>query len=317
VQIRRLTAAAVAGLALAGLAGCRTAPNVAAYVGDSQVTVAELESAVDDRLADPAIAEFAGQDPDTYTRQVLSTLVQDEVHTTAAARYGVEVAPAEVRERLDEIFAGQDQDEAYASLAGQGLSRQDAFSLIRQQLVRLRIAEAEGLDDPLSDEALRDRYEQNTAEAAEIEFGYITVPDQRTADQLVAALERNPDRYAELAGRYAGDFTQAELQTLPLDQVPPPLADQAAEAEPGSAFAVPVEETGGIVVGFVGPSPSFEELRPQLRQQAEAEVDQAAQPLVQKVREDLDVVVNPRYGELQDDGQVQPADAEVVDILEG
>jgi hypothetical protein len=317
VQIRRLTAAAVAGLALAGLAGCRTAPNVAAYVGDSQVTVAELESAVDDRLADPAIAEFADQDPDTYTRQVLSTLVQDEVHETAAERYGVEVPPAEVRERLDEIFAGQDQDEAYAGLADQGLSRQDAFSIIRQQLVRLRIAEAEGLDDPLSDRALRDRYEQTTAEGAEVEFGYITVPDQRTADRVVAALERNPDRYAELAERYAGDFTQAELQTLPREQVPAPLADQAAQAEPGTAFAVPVEETGGVVVGFVGPAPSFEELRPQLRQQAEAEVDQAAQPLVQRVRESLDVVVNPRYGELQDDGQVQPADAEVVDILEG
>ena len=91
MQIRRLTAAAVAGLALVGLAGCRTAPNVAAYVGDNQVTVAELESAVDDRLEDPAIEQVAGEDRETYTRRVLSTLVQDHVHTVAAEKYGVEV----------------------------------------------------------------------------------------------------------------------------------------------------------------------------------------------------------------------------------
>ncbi len=316
MQIRRLTAAAVAGLALVGLAGCRTAPNVAAYVGDNQVTVAELESAVDDRLEDPAIEQVAGEDRETYTRRVLSTLVQDHVHTVAAEKYGVEVAPAQVRDRLDEIFAGQDQDAAYANLASQGLSRQDAFLLIRQQMIRLRIAEQEGMADALSDEALRERYEQSTAEATEIEFGYITVPDERTADQVVAALEADPERYAELADRFAGDYT-VDVQTTPLEQVPGPLAEQAAAAEPGTAFAVPVEETGGIVVGFVAPAPSFEELRPRLQQEAEAEVDQEAAPLLGEIREDLDVVVNPRYGDLQDDGQVQPSDSGVVQILEG
>jgi peptidyl-prolyl cis-trans isomerase SurA len=317
VLLRRLTAAAVAGLALVGLAGCRTAPNVAAYVGDAQVSVTELESAVEDRLADPAIGEFAGQDPDTYTRQVLGTLVQDEVHTVAAERYGVEVAPAEVRDRLAEIFAGRDEEEAYAGLAAQGLSRQDAFLLIRQQMIRLRIAEEEGLDDALSDEALRERYEQTTAERTEIDFGYITVPNQRTADLIVSALEANPGRYAELADRYAGEFTLAEPQLTALEQIPGPLAEQAADAEPGTAFAVPVEQAGGIVVGFVGPAPSFEESRPELEQAAAGEVDQEAAPLVEEVRQDLGVVVNPRYGDLQDDGQIQPSEDGVVRLLEG
>ena len=34
-------------VAVSGLSGCRTSPNVAAYVGDEQVTVAELDAAVD------------------------------------------------------------------------------------------------------------------------------------------------------------------------------------------------------------------------------------------------------------------------------
>jgi peptidyl-prolyl cis-trans isomerase SurA len=316
VHIRRLTAAAVAGLALAGLAGCRTAPSVAAYVGDEQVSVAELRSAVDDRLADPAIEEAAAADEQAYTRRVLTQLVEDEVHTVAAERYGVEVTAADVQDRIDTLIGGDVPEDVYAQLAQQGVSRQDVFSSVRQQLIRLRIAEDEGRADPLSDEALRQRYEETKNASAQVQFGYITVPDERTAEQVVAALEADPERYAELAERFPGDYT-VDIQATPLEQVPGPLAEQAAEAEPGTAFAVPVEETGGIVVGFVGPAPTFEELRPRLQQEAEAEVDQQAAPLLGRVREDLDVVVNPRYGDLQDDGQVQPADGGVVDILEG
>jgi hypothetical protein len=321
VQIRRLTAATAAGLALAGLAGCRTAPNVAAYVGDDTVTVSELESAVDDRLEDPAIAESLGSDREAFTRQVLGNLVQDEVHEVAAERYGVEVSDAAVRDRLRDrlaqVFPGQDEADAFASLAAQGVSRADASSVIRQELIRLGIAEEEGLDDPLSDDALRERYEQTVADSTSIPFGYITVPNQLAADQVVAALNADPDRYAELAGRFAGDFTLAAVQEVTAEQIPGPLAEQAAAAEPGTAFSVPVEETGGIVVGFVGPTPSFEDLEPQLQGQAEVEVDQAAQPLVQEVRDDLDVVVNPRYGDIGDDGSIQLPEDGVVKILEG
>ena len=40
-------------VAVAGLSGCRTSPTVAAYVGDSTITVAELEAAVDQRRGRP------------------------------------------------------------------------------------------------------------------------------------------------------------------------------------------------------------------------------------------------------------------------
>jgi len=300
-----------------GLAGCRTSPNVAAYVGDSRVTVSELESAVDDRLEDPAIETVKGADREAYAKEVLSQLVLRQVYSQAAERYGVEVSDADVRDRIDVLLAGQDADTVFAQLAEQqGVSRQDIEESVREQLIRLEIAAKEGLDDPLSEEALRKRYEQTTANPTTIRFGYITVPDQRTADQVVATLAADPDRYPELADRYAGDYT-VDLQELSPEQIPGPLAEQAAAAEPGTAFAVPVEETGGVVVGFVAPAPTFEELRPQLQQDAEGEVGQAAQPLVDKVRTDLDVVVNPRYGELQDDGQIKPADGGVVTLLEG
>jgi peptidyl-prolyl cis-trans isomerase SurA len=318
VQIRRLTAAAVAGLALAGLAGCRTAPNVAAYVGDERVTVSELDRAVEERMSDPAIEQFAAQDTEAYARQVLGYLVEDEVHAAAAERYGVRVTDAQVRARLGEIFAGQDPAEAYAGLAAQGLSRQDAFGIIRQQLVRQAIAEEEGLDDALSDAALRQRYDQALESRTTIDLGVITVQDQATADRIVAALDADPGRYAALAQKYAGETTLPAIQEIQSAQLPQALAEQVAAAEPGKAFSVAVPEFGGgVTVGLLGPDPTFQELEPQLVQQAQADVDKAAQPLVKEVRDDLGVTVNPRYGELEDDGTIDTATDGPVKFLEG
>ena len=314
MQNRRLTAATAAGLALVALAGCRTSPNVAAYVGEDRVTVAELEAAVEARLEDPAI-EAAAADPQAFRRQVLTQLVEDEVHGRAAERYGVEVSDRDVQDRIGELLADDDPAEVYGQLAQRGISRQDVFSSVRQQLVRQRIAEAEDLAEPLSDEALRARYEQVREDSAELEFGFITVPDERTAQQVVTALQARPGRYAEFAERFAGPYTRP-IEVQPAAEIPGPLAEQAAAAAPGTAFAVPVEETGGVVVGFVGDRvyPEFEELRPRLEQEAAAEVQQAASPLVEEVRADLDVKVNPRYG-VHEDGTVQPLGDGVVEIL--
>ena len=316
VQIRRLTAVAAAGIALVGLAGCRTSPNVAAYVGDEQVTVSELEAAIEERRADPAIAEFADTGAETFTRRVLTGLVEDEVHATAAERYGVEVTGDDVRDRIDELLGDDDPTAVFAELAAQGVSRQDVFSSVEQQLVRLRIAEAEDLAAGLEEDALRARYDEIAPQQAEYSLGYITVPDQGAADEAVAALEDDPAAYAELAEQFPGETTLPEPQTVPTQEVPPPFAEQVAEAEPGSAFAIPVEGVDGVVVVFVADVtlPTFEELRPQLEQEAAGQAEEAVQQLLDEVREDLGIVINPRYGTF-DEGAIREGGSDVVEIL--
>ena len=114
VHPRRLTASLAAGLiSISVLAGCRSAPDVAAYVGDEQVTVAELDGAVDERLADEQIAGFAEGRADEFTRRVLAALVEREVHGAAAERYGVEVTDAEVQQRIEQLLQGDDPDAVY------------------------------------------------------------------------------------------------------------------------------------------------------------------------------------------------------------
>jgi peptidyl-prolyl cis-trans isomerase SurA len=295
-------------VATSGLSACRTAPSVAAYVGAEQVSVSELDAAVDERLSDADIAAYAEGKEDEFTRAVLARLVQQEVFTAAAERYDVQVSNVEVRARIDELLAEQDAEAEYANAAAQGFSRDDVAENIREQLIAQKIAEAQGKAEGVSEEALQQAYEQARASTTTVRLGYIAVPDQATADAVLAQLTADPSSYPTVAARFPGQFTLPELQEYSASDIPAPLAPQVAAAPPGTGFTIAIPEAGGVLVGFVGPFPSFEELRPQLEQQATLAAAQAGAALVADVREDLHVRTNPRFKET--DG-----DSGVVDIL--
>jgi hypothetical protein len=302
---------------VSGLSACRTSPNVAAYVGDAKVTVAELDAAVDERLSDPDIAAYADAQGDDFTRRVLSLLVQEEVYSAAAERYDVQVGNDEVRARIGELLGTDDPDDIYAQLAQQqGIGRADVFENVRQQLVRQEIAVQEGQVQGQTEEELRAAYEQARESDTTIRLGYITVPDQATATAVLAQLTADPAGYAAVAAQYPGQYTLPDVEERSPDQIPGPLAAQAAAAQPGTGFTVAVPEVGGVNVGFVGPYPPFEEVRPQLEQQAADAAGEAGAALVDKVRSDLGVRVNPRFGVLEN-GKLVPDDSGVVDILGG
>ena len=302
-------------VAVSGLSACRTSPTVAAYVGDERVTVAELESAIDARRSDPEVDAFAANDPDAFARRVLGMLVQEEVHDEAAQRYDVEVGDDDVRTRIDELLGQDDPEAVFGQLAAQGIARVDVFENVRQQMVRQSIAVEEGAAEGLTEEALRAAYEQASQDPSTVQLGYIAVPDQATADTVLAQLTADPASYPEVAAQYPGQYTLPELAERAPEEIPPPLAEQATTAQPGTGFTVAVPEVGGVIVGFVGLYPPFEEVRPQLEQQAAAAAAEAGNGLVEEVRNDLDVTVNPRFGEFQE-GQLAPGGGDVVDLLE-
>ena len=300
---------------VSGLSACRTAPSVAAYVGDEQVTVSELDAAVDQRLSDPDVAAFAKGKGDDFTRQVLSGLVQREVFTAAAQRYDVHVTDSEVRAQIEKLLAGRNADEEYAAAAKQGLSKADILENVRDQLLAQKIAAAKGKGDALSDTALKAAYKDQLAGLAKPAFGYITVPDQATADALLAQLTANPQLYGALAAQHPGTYTLPTVEAQSSDQIPPVLADGIKAARPGTGFTTPVQGAG-VVVTWVGKPvyPSFEEARPALEQQAAVGVQQAGAALVNDVRKEIGVRVNPRFGVL-DKGQLVAGNSGVVDIL--
>jgi hypothetical protein len=301
---------------VSGLSACRTSPNVAAYVGDEQVTVTELDSAVTERLADKDIAAYADGKPDEFTRRVLSLLVQEEVYAAASERYDVQVTNDDVRARIAELLGSDNPDDVYSQLAQQGIGREDVFENVRQQLLRQRIAAAEGKAGGLDTAALQAAYDAARAGLAQVSFGYITVPDDATAAAVLAQLTADPASYAALAAQYPGPSTLPALETRAPDKVPSVLAQGIAAAAPNTGFSTAVPEAGGVVVTFVAGTvyPTFEEARPDLEKQAADRADQAGTSIIDGVRKDLGVTVNPRYGVLQD-GKLVPGDTGVVDIL--
>ncbi len=317
VHMRRPTAVlALALTAGVALAGCRTSPNVAAYVGDESITVDELQDAVAERRADPQLTP--GDEPG-YSRAILSQLVRAEVFDSAAEHFGVSPDPGGLPELLEQLLGGTEPEAYYQQVAAQGFSRGDALERVRQVALLRDIAVAEGAVGAPTDASLRAAYEQAVAQQpAQPSLGYINVADQATADSLVAALEADPGSYAEVAAPYLA------LATLPAprpvaqlaDQLPPDVAARVAETPPGRAFSAPVENVSGLLVFLVGeaPVPSFEETRPQLEAQF---LDQAATEgaeILSGYEDDLEIDVNPRYGTLEE-GSVVQADGGVVRLL--
>jgi hypothetical protein len=314
---RPLVAGFLLAVAIGGLTGCRTAPSVAAYVGDETVTVSELQAAEDSRREDPAIEAYAKDNETAFTRQVLSVLVGKEVYAAAADHWDVSVSDAEVRDRIDTILAGADPAALYAQAASQGLGKADVFELVREQLLRQEIARAEGLDDPLSDAALQQQYQQNKAQYQQYVFGYIAVPDQATADAVLAALTADPASYPTVAAAYNNGVTLLQPEARPADQLPQVLAQQITATPPGTGFTVPVSDVGVVVTFVTGVTVQpFEDVRADLEEAARSQVDDAATKAVTEFRDGLDVTINPRYGVLKEN-RVVADDSGAVQILSG
>ncbi len=281
------------------------------------MTVAELDAALDERLADEDIAAYAAENGSGYTRRVLGFLVEREIHTEAAERYDVSVGDAAVRERIDQLMGTDDPEDVYRQLAAQGVSRPDVTETIRQQLLREEIAGIEGEGD-LSEASLREVYAEVREDYAQLEFGYVTVPDEATATAVVAELTAAPATYPAVAARFPGGSTLPELTRLAPDELPEVLREEFVAAQPNTAFSVPVPEVGQVV-GFLAGTvyPTFEELREDVEVAAAQRLAVAGEEAVGEVRDDLDVTVNPRYGVLDEEGRLVPDEGGVVELLSG
>jgi hypothetical protein len=243
--------------------------------------------------------------------------VQDRVHAAAVERYDVRVGDDDVRARIEELLANDDPDAVYTQLAEQGVGREDLFELVRQQLIRRELAESEG-EDALAEDALRARYDEVRESLGEYSFGYIATPDAPTAQGVLDRLTADPASYGALAAQFPGAITMSALESLPAAELPEPLAAGITAAAPNTGFTVPGPDPGQVVVVFVADTvyPSFEEVRPQIEQEAQATLDEAGTEIVDGVRDDLGVRVNTRFGELRN-GQIVPVEGGVVEILEG
>ena len=315
---RVLLAGATTALVVTGLAGCRTSPTVAAYVGGTQISVDRLDAAVTAREdASKTVAAYAAAHPTAFDRQVLTTLIDQRVYAAAAARYRVGVSDGEVSSRYAELVAAEDTDQATVEqrAAQSGVTRGDVLQQVRNLVVMEKIAAATGKGAPLTEAALHQRYQQELSSLTRKQVGFIQVADDATASAVLAQLTATPSSYPTVAAQHAGQSTLPTLQPIDTSQLPTQVASGIASAAPNTGFPVPVQGSGVIVV-FVGQevTPTYAEQRPKLVAEAETSVDKAGAALVAKVRSGMHITVNPRYGVLKNGSLTEPTGG-VVDIL--
>ena len=203
------------------------------------ISVRQLDDAVAAREAEPQMASYVAAHRDTYPRQVLGLLVTQQVYDAAEQHFGVQVSDEAVRAELDQRLSGSDADQQYASAAAQGYSRQDVFEVIRQQLVRREIAHVQKLDDALSESSLRGGLQQQLPSLTQKQLGSIDVPDQATADAVIAELDANPGAYAAVAAAHPGENTTPSLQAVSVAQLPAQLQQAVAARRPTPRWPSP------------------------------------------------------------------------------
>ncbi|SDN87136.1 SurA N-terminal domain-containing protein [Actinacidiphila guanduensis] len=157
-MVRRRTAAvsfAAAALLLASpaLTACSSGPDhtgAAAVVGDHRITIASLQSRVDDLRSSAAASPATAQSLDGATQlpsHVLTSLVQAQVVDKALDDKGLSVSAAEVeqeRQSALQQFGGSERQFEDAMLTQRGIAPNQLDSLFRTVIAESKITSALG-----------------------------------------------------------------------------------------------------------------------------------------------------------------------------
>ncbi|SHN46345.1 SurA N-terminal domain-containing protein [Cryptosporangium aurantiacum] len=102
-MFRRLLAAVAVSVLLIGLSSCRSDPTVAAYVGDDEITISQIDSYYTKAVSDPVSAAQAQQDPGGAKSQLVSMLVFIELLREAADTAGIPVTAGQIAQAKAQI----------------------------------------------------------------------------------------------------------------------------------------------------------------------------------------------------------------------
>jgi foldase protein PrsA len=303
--IRTSRLLAVAGLAVLLLAGCGDSPTragSAAVVGDERITTEQLQEIVDRGLADPEAEQQFGADRADYQRQVLNRLVRALLLEEAAAETGVEVTQGDVDEQLAE-FADQagGREELEQQAAAGGISAEDLPRFAREVVLELELGDELTSDIEVPQEQLESVFEQGRSQFEQVRSRHILVEDEAQARDLLAQVQADPDRFAELAAEFSADTSNAEQGgELGLQGRGTFVTefDDAVFSEPlNEPFLVQTQFGWHVVEAQERRTTTLAQATPDIRrsilgQERTSRVDE----LLRDTAERLGVEVNPRFG---------------------
>lgn len=159
---RRLAAIVAVSLLVVGLASCRSDPSVAAYVGDKQITLDQIDNYYDQAAKDSLTSEVVSQRSSEIKPWLVSMLVYTSLLKEAAAQNHVTVSAGQIAQAKEAV--------------------ESARSSITSQLVLL----------PLDELAELETYQELMINWAGGGAGDDTATNQKYSAALKASLKDNP-----------------------------------------------------------------------------------------------------------------------------
>lgn len=326
MQISTLLRSALAVLLVAALAACGEVtgtgdPNVAATVGDADITITEVEEQFERVSKQPQLAQQLEQDTEgTYRKQlqaqVLTQLVFTSIFEQWAEELDITVTDEEVDEERAEVveqLGGEEQLTAAAEQAG--LSSEEVNDELRSSVLQDKVVEEVGGDAEVSDEDIEAFYQENQATrfSTKARARHILVETEAKAKELLKQIENGAD-FAEIAMKESTDEGSGaqggDLGEFDPAQMAPPFAQAVLSANIGQVVG-PVRTQFGfhlIEVQERTDAQELEDAREEIRSELQAgQREQAFQEKLQQRAKDAEITVNPRFGVWDpESGQVQP-----------
>lgn len=295
---RLLSLALAASLTLAACGATGGGGDVAATVGDSEVTVADVQAFPYEAGGTIETSQFA---------QYLSALIQWQILDNAAAEdYSVDPSEDEVETEMATVLQEQAGGATLEEFAqSQNLSEDTIRRIVRVGLIQEQVADELGQDvpEPTSDEVTQ-ALEVEKAGLTEVCARHVLVETAEEAEEARSLLEEG-ESFEAVAEEMSIDPSAAEnggdLGCAPAQQYVAEFRDAAVAAEI-DALTEPIQTQFGFhvlqVYDRTGPSaeevPTEEEVREGLTEAAELEALQ--QWLLEKLDE-AEVSVDEEYGQ--------------------
>jgi foldase protein PrsA len=308
--VKKLLTLALAGsMVVAACGGTAGGGDVAATVGDTEVTVSDVQSVP---------FEAAGTMEDLQFAQYLTALIQWQVLDDAAAEeFSVDPTPDEVDAKLEALLAEQAGGMTAAELAeSQNFSEETLRRIARVQLIQERVVGEMSADAPEpTDEEVADAIRDEELGLTEVCARHVLVETAEEASEAKQRLEGGED-FATVAEEMSIDPSAAEnggdLGCELAQQYVDEFRDAAATAEI-DAITDPVESQFGFhvlqVYDRTDPAPedlpSEDEIRQSLAEAAGS--GELQEWLLAHIRE-AEVTVEEEYGSwvLEPQPMVQP-----------
>jgi foldase protein PrsA len=310
-----LAVLAVFGIALAACTDITGAP--AASIGDAEISTEQLEA---DVVAFGFLRGLSGATCGTpiegetqesaCARFTLSNEIQEELVKSYALANDLAVEDADVAAAIAQLEEGLGGARALDDRLEQGGMTREALRALALRLLLFSVVQDAVVAERLDDAALREVYQGSVEQLTTVEVAHILLGTPEEAEEVAA--EATVENFARLArtrstdtgsapnGGSLGTYSEAQFR----QRFDPTFVDAALALAPGEVSGVIETRFGFHVIELIRRDvATFEQVRDQLVAQQAPQVFQA---WLTAQLDAADVEVNPRYGRLDDAGQVVP-----------